>query len=68
MSMADDKPNGATGAATTFRKDEILILDFIIKAILRGARDADLQKTIARKPEFASLAAKVNKMRDKVSK
>lgn len=60
--------NGAISAATTFRKDEILLMDFMIKAILRGSRDADIQATVSRKPAFASLASKIAKMREKVSK
>lgn len=51
-------------AATTFRRDEVLLMDFIIKSILRGARPDPM---LARKPAFARIAQKIQKMRDKVS-
>lgn len=61
--MADNGKKPRAGRATTFRKDEIDLLDKLFKQIARGG-DIDV---LRRAPAFSSVWQKVQRMRDSLS-
>ncbi len=45
---------------------EIKLLTWLIHAVLRGSRDADIQATVTRRPEWSSFCAKVKQLETRV--
>ncbi len=55
-------PRTRVTASASFSQREIKLLAWLVRAILRGSRDMDIQRTVVRKPEWASLCSKIQRM------
>ena len=45
-----------------FNLRELKLMTWLVHAVLRGARDSEIQATVVRKPEWATFCAKIQKM------